>query len=241
MRQHSTSLKYWAALVLGLVGCSEKVESSDIKTSGIYPEFLVTATGNGSSKIEVWLKVGGNNSNTFLELTGPDELTVTVDGKMTAISEHSGNKYTATIPTDEGGTEFSFAFMRGGDGDAPVSTVTLPEPFSLDVLTEEAIREQDDVELAWDPPGSSGDVDYELDGDCIFRKTGAAPDNVGEYTIRASDIDGLSTHEMDPCTVDVAVTRARGGSLDSAFTEGGEISARQVRHDSFTSLPTPMP
>ena len=41
-------------MVLGLVamafGCSESVESTDVKTTGIYPVITVTADGSGSSR-----------------------------------------------------------------------------------------------------------------------------------------------------------------------------------------------
>ncbi len=42
------------------LACTESVESTDIRTTGIYPEIEVVATGNGSSKV-VALKTGGAN------------------------------------------------------------------------------------------------------------------------------------------------------------------------------------
>jgi hypothetical protein len=46
------------------------VESTDIRTTGVYPVIDVTAEGSGTSRVLVKLKVGGINSNTYLDLTG---------------------------------------------------------------------------------------------------------------------------------------------------------------------------
>jgi hypothetical protein len=59
-------------------GCTESVESEDVRTSGIYPEVMVTATGDGQSRVEVRMKVGGPSSNTYLDMTGDDKIEVTV-------------------------------------------------------------------------------------------------------------------------------------------------------------------
>jgi hypothetical protein len=234
-------MKSWLLLSLAVLGCSESVESTDVKTTGVYPEFVVTADGTGSSTIEAWLKVGGNNSNTFLELKAPDVLQVTVNGETIAVDEHKGDKYTARVNTDAAGTEFSFAFLRGGDGDAPASKVTLPAPFAMEMVTLEAIRGTDGVTFNWTPPQTSGDMEYEFDGDCIFEKSGKAPDSVGTYTVKASEISELSAQKDQACTVSVVLTRKNSGSIDPAFTEGGEISARQVRKAAFLSKPAPPP
>ena len=72
----------WMILCLGslALACSdESVESEDIRTTGIYPEIQVTATGNGSSLVRVRLKVGGSDSNTYLNLTGDDTLSASAD------------------------------------------------------------------------------------------------------------------------------------------------------------------
>ena len=41
------------------VGCRQEVESTDIRTSGVYPVVDVLAEGSGSSRVNVRLKVGG--------------------------------------------------------------------------------------------------------------------------------------------------------------------------------------
>ena len=50
----------WITLGVSILafGCTESVESEDIRTSGVYPEITVTATGNGNSTVSVRLDIG---------------------------------------------------------------------------------------------------------------------------------------------------------------------------------------
>jgi len=223
-------------LACALLGRTEDVELTDVRPTGDYPEFTVTATGNGRSRVEARLKVGGNNSNTFLELTGGDTLEVTADG-VTKTLDGSGRSYVATFDVDEGGTEFIFAFLRDGDDDAPMSVVRLPEPFEMEVTTPEVQRTVDDLEFTWEPEGD-GDIGVHVDGDCFFFETHSTPDD-GSHSIPPKDLVGPGSDDGDECTGTVELTRSRRGTIDSAFTEGGEIRARHVRSDTFKSVPPP--
>lgn len=225
-----------AAFSLLAFGCTESVESNDVRTSGVYPEIQVTATGNGSSVVSVRLKVGGANSNTFLDLKGDDTLEATVDGDTKTL-DGSGDTYRATFPTDAEGTEFSIAFLRGtGDDDAPASTVTMPAPFELMLGTTEAGRGADDVEVTWDPPVSGAQAAWKLSGECIKLDSGSTPDD-GAHTLEAGSIETFESDMDESCTATFELTRSRTGSVDPAFTEGGSVVARHVRQQGFTSNP----
>ena len=215
--------------------CTESVESEDIRTTGIYPEIEVRATGNGSSRVEVRLKVGGDDSNTFLELTGDDKLYATADGETKRL-DGDDDTYSASFPVDAEGTEFTIAFERGeSDDGAPASVVTLPAPFELSITESEASRADTDLEYSWEPE-ATGNIGWELDGDCIISDDDTTPDD-GSDTIEAGTIDTFDSDKDETCTVDLKLTRTRSGSIDEAFTEGGRIVALQVRQDSFTSTP----
>ena len=215
--------------------CTESVESEDIRTSGIYPEIEVRATGNGSTRVEVRLKVGGDDSNTFLELTGDDELEATANGQTKRL-DGDEDGYRATFPIDDEGTEFVIAFNRGeSDDGAPASVVSLPAPFELSVAESEASRADTDLDYTWEPE-AGGNIDWELDGDCIISDDDSTPDD-GAATIEAGSIDTFDSDEEESCTVDLTLTRKQRGTIDEAFTEGGSIVALQVRKDSFTSTP----
>lgn len=228
-------LAFLPAALLALA-CTESVESTDIRTTGIYPEIEVIATGNGQSKVSVLLKTGGSNSNTFLDLTGEDTLEVTVDGD-TKTMDQSGDEYIATFDGEAGGTEFTIAFLRGDeDENAPESVVTLPEPFELMVGADTASRADDDVEYTWDPP-ADGSVAWDLTGECIDSTSGSTPDD-GTNSIAAGNIEPKFSDDAEKeCTAKLVVGRSQKGTIDTAFTEGGSIVAKQVRGDTFTSTP----
>ena len=222
------------------LGCTESVESTDIRTSGIYPEIEVTADGSGDSEVRVWLKVGGDDSNTFLDLEGEDTLEVTVDGDTKTMDKSGGGNaapYLATFPVDAEGTEFSIAFLRGeDDDDAPASTVVMPAPFEMMLGATEVSRASDDLEYTWDPPGDSGSLDWHWNGPCVMLDSGTTPDD-GMNTITAGDIETTESKMDESCSVQLELSRSQDGNIDSAFSEGGSIVAKHIRNDSFTSTP----
>jgi hypothetical protein len=218
------------------LACTESVESTDIKTSGIYPEIEVVSTNGTSSKVTVWLKVGGDDSNTYLDLKGDDTLEATVDGDTKTLDQ-SGDSYSATFNTAAEGTEFTIAFLRGEDDDsAPESIVTMPAPFEVTVATSELSRADDALAYTWEPAGD-GNIDWALNGDCIsLLNDGSTPDD-GENELAAGEIEVNDSDAEESCTVELELTRAQSGDIDGAFTEGGRIVAKQIRSDSFTSNP----
>jgi hypothetical protein len=218
------------------LACTESVESTDVKTTGIYPEIEVVADGSGSSDVTVRLKVGGDDSNTFLGLKGEDTLEVSVDDGDPKTMDQSGNEYRASFNVDAEGTAFTIAFLRGeDDDDAPASTVIMPAPFDMVVAVTEASRADDAVDYTWDPVGD-GNMATRLSGNCIYSLTDTTPDD-GTSSIAAGEIEAPSSKMDDSCTLSLELTRSQSGDIDSAFTEGGSIVARHVRSDSFTSAP----
>ncbi|HKY34701.1 MAG TPA: hypothetical protein VJN18_02075 [Polyangiaceae bacterium] len=221
---------------LAALACSESVESTDIRTTGIYPEIEVVADGSGDSQVTVYLKVGGDDSNTFLDLKGEDTLEVTVAGE-TKTMDQSGDKYQASFAVDAEGTEFTIAFLRGeDDDDAPASTVVMPAPFEMMLGATEVSRAADDLEYTWDPPGDGGSLSWHLNGQCVKLNAGTTPDD-GTNTIAAGDIETFESDKDKTCSVALELSRSQSGDIDPAFTEGGSIVAKHIRNDSFTSTP----
>jgi len=222
-------------LLPALFACTESVESTDVRTSGVYPEFQVVADGSGSSSASARLKVGGNDSNTFLDLRGSDLLEVSAGGETQRMTSGGDHRYAARFPFDAAGTEFVFSFRRGAEDDGALrSAVTLPEPFELEMASTEASRATEQVSFHWDPP-AGGELHWDLTGDCIWTEVGSTPDD-GSHTLNREDVRAL---DSDPksCTVRLTVQRSHSGSIDAAFSEGGENKAYQLRAQSFTSLP----
>jgi hypothetical protein len=226
-----------------LAGCTETVESTDVRTSGIYPEIEVVGDGTGRSVVTVELKVGGDDSNTYLELEGSDRLEATAGGETKTLTG-SGSRYRATFDVDGAGTRFVIAFLRGSDDDdAPSSIATLPDPFRVSSDLSEASRAlQVDVPFRWEPAGDEDDEDEDsemywfIEGRCILDEDGETPDD-GEAVIPSEQIQTLMSNANAACEVDLALSRRQSGELDRAFTEGGRIIASQRRNTTFISSP----
>lgn len=243
----TTKIGLIALFALGVCGCkNEKVESEDIRTSGIWASFVVTATGNGKSSVESELRVGGG-SGTIVELTGEDKLVCTVGDTKKTLNK-DGNFYKYTFTGDEGNTTFVFAFNRSDEDEtAPNSNVTLPDPFTITGVTStQEVSRGAQLVVAWEPSATFDSTHWELDGDCLFPTNGKVTTD-GALTLSGADFNPTLTAEEgvksgDPsksnCTAKLCIERKRLGTLDPAFAEeeGGEIYAIQRRCTSFVSV-----
>ena len=79
-------------------------------------------------------------------------------------------------------------------------------------------------------------VDWNTDGDCTIDERDDTADD-GEASIPVGRIETFESDKDEECEVELEVIRSASGEIDPAFTEGGNIVARQVRTGSFTSTP----
>ncbi|MCB9762766.1 MAG: hypothetical protein H6739_23395 [Alphaproteobacteria bacterium] len=216
-----------------LVGC-ESIESQDILTSGIYADLTVITDGDGA-RAQAILRSGGATSNTFVQLTGDDDLSVSADGgEAVAMSEQNlGDiySYTADLDEDAAGTEFTFAFTRTIDDGAPASTAVLPEPFNATGPAEDstASRTADDITITWEPSGSADDMELKVHGDCFIDLSVPIEGDPGTYVVEAGTIESPDGTADQACDATITIMRKRSGSLDAGFGEGGVIYAAQSR------------
>jgi len=221
-------------LVLPVLVACESVESTDVLTSGIWAGYTARATGNGSTLTEASLKVGGELSNTFVNLEEDDTLTVTSGGETkTLVEKNIGDIYwyDETFATEAADTEFTFAFTRTVDDGAPASTVSLPAPFDITAPAAAFIvkRGVDALTVTWAPSATDDDMTIALNGDCIEAVSEAPSDDPGTFTFTADRIVTKEDKETESCEGTITVTRRRVGTLDAAFEEGGRVVAEQVR------------
>lgn len=214
-------------------GCKQEVESTDVRTSGVYPVVDVSADGSGSVRVLVKLKVGGPNANTYLDLTGDDHLSATFGGVTQPLDSSGSVGYATTFNTDTPGPVV-ISFLRGmADTSAPDTLVNLPAAFSLSLSSTESSRATGSVNATWTPAGTAN-IESSLVGSCVDIIAETIPDD-GAATIAG---DQLHAHGADDaCTVTLTLARVQAGQVDPAFTEGGDIKARQVRSASFTTTP----
>ena len=232
----------WATLMLalGAVACSEDVDSTDVKTSGVYADMSVVATGDGRSKLTVDLRVGGASSNTHLDVKGTDSLTAN-DGTTTKTLTQSGNVYTATFDGDAADKKFTVIFNRPDDKSAPNSWVTLPAPFAIaGVAAGATVSRAAGFTATWAASTASTDrMQWTIDSDaggCLFANSKSISD-AGQTVITASDFSVHSGEEQATCNANFCLDRTRDGALDPAYGEGGKINATQKRCVAFMSAP----
>jgi hypothetical protein len=228
-------LRATLASVLGAAACSEQVDSTDVRTSGIYADIEVLAPGNGKSEVKVDLRVGGPNSNTHLAMKGADKLTAT-SGAVTKVLGKSGNVYVTSFDGDAADTQFVFAFIRGPDDtSAPNSSVTLPEPFTISGIAKTVSR-QSGFTATWQAGSKGEPMTWVLRGDCLVAQAGSMAD-AGQTVISASQLIPVVGQEEATCNASFCLERDRPGTLDPAFGEGGVIRAGQSRCAAFLSAP----
>jgi hypothetical protein len=228
---------FWATLAaaLGAMACSEHVDSTDVRTSGVYADMSVHASGNGKSDVQVDLLVGGSNSNTHLVLKGADKLTATV-GTVSRVLSKSGNVYATTFDGEAAETQFVVSFTRGPDDtSAPNSSVTLPEGFIIGGIAQTVSR-QVGFTATWQAGTKGEPVTWVLRGDCLVAQAGSISD-AGQTVIPASRFVAAASQEQATCNASFCLERDRQGTIDPAFGEGGVFGATQNRCAAFLSAP----
>jgi len=225
--------------LLGAAGCTETVSSDEIRTGGIYMGTVVTA-GPSQSKVKVTLKVGGNESNTYVKLTDRDQLFAIAGGDEKEMTKVSDGEYEATFEVTEEDAEFEVHLEREDDEDATGNKGTLPAPFMItsDLSDGEYSRADDDIEVEWDPSDSGDDMQLEVEDDdtCITASESFDPSgDSGSYVIEAGELG--STNDDDTCEITIDVIREREGSIDGNLDEESTFFLRQIRSTVADSAP----
>lgn len=238
------AIRLLALLAAGaaLAGCSEDVDSDDVATDAIYASIFVSAPGDGTSSVSASLRVGGSNSNTFLDLTDYDALMAFVNDTSQGMSQ-SGNGYSTSFPYEAEDTPYRVAFLRTPppDGEcagvsAPNSTVTLPAPFSItSPVQDEVISRGTAISLTWAGSGEADAMSFTVDGTCIQSYADEIANDNGSFTIPADTIMVVGSDNAS-CTATLSVSRSRDGDLDENYGEGGVITARQSRAVQFQTV-----
>jgi hypothetical protein len=244
--------------ILGLIatsmgGCAKDVDSTDVRTSGMYADLSATSRGDGQITVEAKIRVGGSNSSTYAELDGEDRLIASLHGEArTMAKSDSGpsSPYRAVFFTTLGGT-LTISFQRGAlDTSAPDSRIILPDAFSpefVGISPGDSVQRGQPVAVAWDSI-STGPVLWQLRGACIKARGGNVIDE-GKLVLRGLDIEPsaqLSDPAVPPtlrpapsCDVTLSLQRGVSGYVDPAFREGGSFQASQTFNLSFRSTPGP--
>lgn len=202
----------------------------------MYPEFEALASGNGQTRLRARFKVGGDDSNTYIDVKGEDSLIGTVGKQEKTLKEVDDELFGADFDEDKGGTAINIALDRGEQDDgAPESTAELPEPFALELLSNKIIRRGEPIKFSWAPAAEPGKMNWKLDSDCTFLADGQGIGDDGEFSVPAKEHKQVGKDDEKECKATLIVDRVLNGTVDDVFDDG-EFVAIQRRTVTFTSV-----
>jgi len=229
-------------LALGLcsLGCKETVAGQYLDTEGIALLAEVTAESEDASKITVDFVVGGDESNTYVDLVD-DEVSATGDGEAKILAAKSKGQYKTSFKSGASGALFKVELDRSDADkkDAKASKGTLPDSFEVTVSPTGDVSRGDDLTVHWDPSGDSDEVRVDVDGDCLFFTFEDGLDDDGEFVIPAGDLvfGGDATDDKEgTCEAKVTVTKTNHGTTDPIFDSESYFRLHQVRSATFNSV-----
>jgi hypothetical protein len=220
-----------------LTGCTETIDSQNLRTQGIAATIRATATSDSETALRATLRAGGDESNTYVALGGGDRIFATGGDKRAEMRAQSTGIYEAEFPLGAANTPFKVDLQRERDDSAPNSTGTLPAPFSVTPLGTTPISRANELVIAWTPATDGDAMRIHLDGNCIFFKNIDVPGDTGKHTIAANSLEPTNSMMPESCDVKVEITRARTGKADTTFDSESSFVLEQVRTISFTSAP----
>lgn len=224
------------AAVLAL-GCTETLDSKNIRTQGISATIEATADSATSTRVVATLKAGGDESNTYIDLNAGDRLTAESGDKQVVMTAETTGVYNAQFASGAEDTEFKVLLERDVDDDAPDSVGTLPAPFDLGAPPAAPVSRAEPLTITWSPSGTADTMHIHIDGDCIFFEDTNVAGDPGTYTFEAGTLKATSSDKPESCDLKIEVTRSRNGSADKTLDPESSFVLSQARSGKVTSAP----
>ena len=183
------------AIMASLGTSCASIDSSDIKTSGIYADFEAKSNGEGTTLLSANLKVG-QNSNTYLNLVEGDTLQASFENETAAMERKNLGSmiwYESTFSTDKSDSSFTLNFQRENDDSAPDSNVSLPAPFDITVPSEgdSFSMSADKIDIAWNNSDSDDEMQIMISGDCFYGQNINVENDPGVYIIENAILEPI--------------------------------------------------
>ncbi|TNE92831.1 MAG: hypothetical protein EP330_00155 [Deltaproteobacteria bacterium] len=237
----------WPALLV-LVACGKPIDGAKVPTAELQASIHLGADASSRAtdlSVRFTYEEKGGSRAVLLRDADTVRATVryeTVDGPVEDVVDvaraYEGSVgYEAELDVPSGAqVEVSLDRSRSSrDLDvgvsAPSSTVTMPETF--EVIVPEAWYVGDSIELQWSAATDGGDMEIDVDGDCLRNPLIGG----GPFPLETED-DGSYFFEVDRlpwddeategCEVEVSFRRVRSGTLDPAYGGGGIYVARSA-------------
>jgi len=229
-----------ALLLIGtglLTGCTETIDSKNLKTAGISATLRATAISDAETTVLATLKAGGDESNTYVALGGGDRIFASGGDKRVEMDTQSTGVYEAEFAMGAANTPFGVSLEREDGDNAPSSAGTLPAPFTVTPLGTDPISRTADLTVEWTPATDGDAMRIHLDGNCIFFENIDVPGDTGKHTIAANTLKPTNSDKPESCDVKVEISRSRQGKPDTKFDSESTFVLEQVRTTQFTSAP----
>jgi hypothetical protein len=229
-------------VVVSLAACSGSSDSTDIRTSGVYAKIKVSATEDDQSSVTVTLRVGDKHSNTYLSLKGGDSLQATLNDSFTEnIDSKLGSSYQGifnAVGAGQEGASYRIAFIRPNDTDAPNSTVTMPPAITgfTSSPSDSFSRSSEVLTLTWDPTAQNQLIPISFSGSCFSGVVVPVNTATGIYALNPMTLMSNPGPE-ESCNVTISATVTNTGIVDTAYGEGGVITATRISSTSVMSTP----
>jgi hypothetical protein len=225
-----------------LSSCSGTSDSEDIRTSGLHATINITASEDDRSEVSVKLRVGDSHSNTYVALTNGDRLQATLNNSVIEnIDIKDGSRYRGSFYSAGAGQEnasYRVSFIRPNDTDAPNSIVTMPPTISGFSATPSSSfsRGTEVLTLSWNATSQQFQVPITFSGNCITDTTLYGVSSTGIYAVNPLSLSSNSTPEQN-CEITITAKVSNTGTVDSAYQEGGVITATRISSLSLMSTP----
>lgn len=220
---------FMLSLVITALSSCAKVDSTQVKSGGIFATFHVTGDSSAGAVCEAVFQVG-DVTGTFMSLAGGDQ--VTCDGKPMTRTEFLGTvTYSVSVDYDLAKT-YTLLFQRPNEPDYKAD-MTLPDPVSITwPRPADRVSGGSGVELKW-ALGATTTYDLSVAVSGANETTVFSPEtpDIGSKLLPAESLklpDG-STAENFTATV----TRSRAGSFPVGLA-GGRSAGRQQANVTFT-------
>src|SRR5262245_52683371 len=105
-------------VAIAAIGGTENVSSSHIRPGGGAMPVVEAASSGARARVKATLQVGGNESNTFVNLEGSDKLVAESEGTKKTMEEIDDGEYEAVFNKAEEGTVFTVSLERDEDKNA---------------------------------------------------------------------------------------------------------------------------
>jgi hypothetical protein len=211
------------ATALGLASGCTIVDSTDVKTSGIWAHFVVEQSGDDTVWARGVLRVGGA-TGTIVDLSADEHLEVNGVRMTEWVEPITGYHWSRGSVSPDPGDQYDLAFVRIDE--VVTTTLTLPALPAITGLDPPAVVQTNErITVFWDHSEPGDGVDITVDGDCITGQSFQLLADTGSF--ETDWLEDASPAQPSDCQITVTVARENTRGVDPTFG-GGYSEVRRL-------------